>query len=77
MVETSTQKCIHLGLLEGKVDCRCSYTTPVYSCAVRGVCCERPTAYKAYISLDGERIQGDIPTCRQCPEKKHGPDNEP
>lgn len=68
-------KCIHLGQLEGKIDCRCSYTTPVYTCAIHGVCCERPTAYKAYINLDGEHIKGDIPVCRTCPEKSLGQDN--
>lgn len=78
VVDTSLpQKCIHLGQLEGKIDCRCSYTTPVYTCSIHGVCCERPTAYKAYINLDGERIKGDIPVCRTCPEKNLGQDNEP
>lgn len=69
-------RCVHLGNLEGKVDCNCSYTRPVYSCSIHGVCCERPTAYKAYIALDGERIQGNIPSCKNCQERKVGQVNE-
>ena len=69
-------RCVHRGLLEGKVDCNCSYTLPVYSCAIHGVCCERPTAHTRYINLDGERIQGALQSCKNCQEKTIGPDNE-
>lgn len=68
----TTQQCIFLGELLGKLDCKCNHTIPVYECSIHQCCSKRHTVY-SWIDFEGN-ISPPPKGCSICQEKQFGPD---